>query len=1243
MSGFGGPPRDWRADLRLSGMLLVLRGDHPAGPLHEEPEDASPQPEGHGLELFLSVDDSGRVTAYNGHVDLGTGIGTALAQIVAEELDVAFDAVTMVLGHSGATPNQGATIASETIQVTAVPLRRAAAQARHALVALAAEAMGVPAADLAVEDGTVWRVGGNAALGEVARASPRHLAEFQEEGKQDGVGRPTPSCLAYGELLRGRRIHLRLDEAAPVKAAADYGLVGRPVPRADIPDKATGAFTYVHDVRVPGMLHGRVVRPPYAGFDHGPFVGRSLIAVDEGSVADVPGLVAVVVVGDFVGVVAEREEQAALAAETLVTRWRGWEPGPDLGAPGTAIRANPSTPRVLLDRGDVDAALAGAATPMRRTYGWPYQLHGSIGPSCSVADVRPDGVTLWSGTQNPLMLRADLARLTGTPEARISIVRHEAAGCYGRNCADDVGADAVLLSRAVGRPVRVQLTREQENLWEPKGTAQLMDVAGGLDAAGEPAAYDFQTRYPSNGAPTLALLLTGIAAPVAQVFEMGDRTAIPPYGYDHARVTVHDMPPIARASWLRGVSALPNSFAHESFVDELASAAGVDPVAYRLRYLDDARASDLVRAVADRAGWEPHTVPQTMAADGDWLRGRGFAYAVYVHGRFPGTAAAWSAWVAEVAVNRASGEVAVERIVVGQDSGLMINPAGVEHQINGNVIQSTSRVLHEQVPFEAGLPAARDWGSYPILTFAQLPAIEVVTMDRPDEPPLGVGESASVPSAAAIANAIFDATGLRFREPPFTAERVRAALNPLPAPAAGSTPGARPSRARPGRRRSTPRLAPALLSACAAAVGALAAVVLPLRAAIPEIPRPDPAVYSAATVARGRLALAAGGCAVCHAGPDGRGLAGGRGIHTPFGTVFASNISPDPAAGIGAWSYSAFERAMREGVSRDGRNLYPAHPYTSFARASDADLQALYAALMAAPAEAPVPPPTRLAAPLNQRRLMRLWNALFLRGEPLVPDPARGETWNRGRELVEGLGHCSACHSPRNAFGAERGGALHLAGGTVDGWDAPAIAGAAGSPVPWTADALHRYLSTGHDPHHGVAAGPMAAVVRGLAALPDADRRAMADYLASLQGASPDAAPVRAAALGARAAAEPQGVSALGGQIYRGACAQCHEPDGPTLFGVRPSLALNTGVHAERPDNLIRVVLEGLMEPAHPDLGTMPAFGRVYSDRQVAELLRYVRARFAPAAPPWADLDATVARIRAASDAPRDPAIIEPR
>jgi hypothetical protein len=444
----------------------------------------------------------------------------------------------------------------------------------------------------------------------------------------------------------------------------------------------------------------------------------------------------------------------------------------------------------------VDAAIAAAAKPMQRTYIWPYQMHGSIGPSCAVADCQDGYIRVWSGTQNPHMLRADLALLVGRPDSEIDVVRLEAAGCYGRNCADDVSADAVLLSRAVGRPVRVQLTREQEHAWEPKGSAQLMDVNGGLNADGGVAAYDFATRYPSNGAPTLALLLTGMVAPVPAVFEMGDRTAIPPYDYDAMRVVAHDMPPIVRASWIRGVSALPNTFAHESYIDELATEAGVDPIEYRLRYLKDQRAIDLVNAVAERAGWIPRPIRKEPAAEGDIVRGRGFAYALYVHSKFPGYGAAWSAWIADVAVNKATGDVSVTRVVAGQDSGLMINPDGVRHQIHGNVIQSTSRALMEEVSFDRHSVTAREWGAYPIIKFPDVPKIDVLMLPRQDQPPLGVGESASVPSAAAIANAIFDATGVRFRELPFTPERILAGLRgehgaaPIPAPLAAPKPPA---------------------------------------------------------------------------------------------------------------------------------------------------------------------------------------------------------------------------------------------------------------------------------------------------------------------------------------------------------------------------------------------------------------------------------------------------------------------
>ncbi|MCC8959895.1 xanthine dehydrogenase family protein molybdopterin-binding subunit, partial [Bradyrhizobium sp. Pear77] len=714
------------------------------------------------FETFVTITADGSVSAYNGHVDLGTGIRTALGQIVAEELDVSFARVVVILGDTAVVPNQGATIASETIQITAIPLRRAAAQARHFLLARAAERLELPAGDLTIEDGLI-------------------------RGHDN-------RSVSYGELIADETIRLELADDVPVKAVDAYSVVGKSVPRVDLPAKATGELVYVHDVRVPGMLHGRVVRPPYAGVDAGPFVGTSLIAVDEASVRDVPGLVAVVRIGDFVGVVAEREENAIKAAAQLKVSWK---PGPaltDLSDIEKALRANPSTPRQLIDRGDVDAAIKAATKPMQRTYVWPYQMHGSIGPSCAVADCSEGAIRVWSGTQNPHILRGDLALLIQRPESEIDIVRMEAAGCYGRNCADDVSADALLLSRAVGRPVRVQLTREQEHAWEPKGTAQLMDVNGGLNADGSVAGYDFVTRYPSNGAPTLALLLTGRIAPEAAVFEMGDRTAIPPYDYDNMRVVANDMPPIVRASWLRGVSALPNTFAHESYIDELAAEAEVDPIEYRLRYLRDKRAIDLVNAVAERAGWTPRPVWKEPEAEGDVVRGRGFAYALYVHSKFPGYGAAWSAWIADVAVNKATGDVSVTRVVAGQDSGLMINPEGVRHQIEGNVIQSTSRALMEEVSFERGAVTAREWGAYPIIKFPDLPAIDVLMLPRQDQPPLGVGESASVPSAAAIANAIYDATGVRFREPPFTPERilkglrgeqpVAAAALPSPAPPA---------------------------------------------------------------------------------------------------------------------------------------------------------------------------------------------------------------------------------------------------------------------------------------------------------------------------------------------------------------------------------------------------------------------------------------------------------------------------
>ncbi len=1179
---------DSQADRGHSGSLSVVR---PASSSGVDPT----------FETFIKIAANGTVSAFNGHVDLGTGIRTALGQIVAEELDVSFARVIVVLGDTSLVPNQGATIASETIQITAVPLRKAAAQARHFLIARAAQRLELPESELSVEDGLIR-------------------------------GRDNRS-VSYGELIGDEIIRLDLADDVSVKAVESYKVVGQSTPRVDLPAKATGELVYVHDVRVPGMLHGRVVRPPYAGVDAGSFVGTSLIAVDESSVRDIPGMVSVVQIGDFVGVVAEREENAIKAAAQLKVTWKSTPTLPNLKDIETALRANPSTPRTLLDKGDVDAAIADAAKPMQRTYIWPYQMHGSIGPSCSVADVQDAFARVWSGTQNPHILRSDLALLLALSETQIDVIRLEAAGCYGRNCADDVSADAVLLSRAVGRPVRVQLTREQEHAWEPKGTAQLMDVNGGLRADGSVAGYDFATRYPSNGAPTLALLLTGTVPPVPAVFEMGDRTAIPPYDYDAMRVTAHDMPPIVRASWFRGVSALPNTFAHESYIDELATEAGVDPIEYRLRYLKDPRAVDLVKAVAKRADWTPRPLWKEQEAEGDVVRGRGFAYALYVHSKFPGYGAAWSAWIADVAVNKSTGDVSVTRVVAGQDSGLMINPDGVRHQIHGNVIQSTSRALMEEVSFDRAAVASREWGAYPIITFPDIPKIDVLMLPRQDQPPLGVGESASVPSAAAIANAIFDATGVRFREPPFTPERILAGLRsdaPAPQallPATSFKPQERiPDTPSPFfKRRST--LA-GIAAVCTAAVG-IAAAVLPWRSIAP-IARPDVSTYSAATIARGQQLAALGNCAGCHTDINGIANAGGRALETPFGIIYSTNITPDVETGIGTWSYPAFERSMREGIHRDGRHLYPAFPYNHFAKTTDADLQAIYAYLMAQVPVHAVNRETTLAFPFNFRPLLAGWNALFHEPIPFKADPAKSDDWNRGAYLVESLGHCGACHTPRNALGAERTAKTYLAGGVAEGWEAPPLTSLSHAPIPWSEDELFAYLRTGISRLHGVATGPMAPIVRELAAVPDSDIRAMAVYLASFNETTitPAAQETLATRLETITSVKAVSASALGARIYDGACAVCHQIGGPVLFGSKPSLALNSNLHSNLPDNLIQVILHGIEQPVSSDLGYMPAFKNSLNDEQVSELVSYLRQQFAPDKAPWTDVAAAVGRVR---------------
>ena len=745
--------------LKLGGMVMVS-SVAAAGLVAESTGTAPavagafPIPPIDRVSSFIAIGADGSVTAYHGHVDLGTGIRTSLAQLVADELDVEFERITMVLGHTGRTPNQGPTIASNTIQVDAIPMRKAAAQVRQLLLGLAAEKLQQPVSALTTSKGAVVAKGGRR--------------------------------IGYGELAQGQDLNIALDKEVPLRTGG-FNYIGKSVQRVDIPAKVLGALAYVHDVRVPGMLHGRVVRPPYGGADASAPLGSSLISVNEQSVAHLPGIVKVVVQGDFVGIVAEREEQAIAAMRQLEVKWKDWAGVPDLSlnAMHDTLVKHEKTDRMLREDAGIDEAFSGSKKVIEADYVWPYHLHASIGPSCAVAEVSASQIQVWTGSQNPHDVRKDIATLTGMAADQINVTRLEASGCYGRNCADDVASDAVLLSQAVGRPVRVQLMREQEAAWEPKGTGQLIRVRGGLDENHAVLGYELKTCYPSNDAAALALILTGKVPNKPKVLQMGDRTAIPQYEYPKMRVVSQDAAPIVRASWMRGVSALPNVFAHECWIDECAYLAGEDPLAYRLRYLKDPRAVALTHAAHKQAGWQDGPAHRNPAPAGQRLvKGRGFAYARYYHSKFPGYGAAWATWICDVTVDRETGVIKVDKVFVAHDCGEMVNPAGVRHQVHGNIIQSTSRVLKEYVTFDSKGVTSLDWGGYPILRFDELPEIDVQLVERPGEDPMGAGESASVPSAAAVSNAVFDATGVRLREVPFTPARVLAALKAQAADAA---------------------------------------------------------------------------------------------------------------------------------------------------------------------------------------------------------------------------------------------------------------------------------------------------------------------------------------------------------------------------------------------------------------------------------------------------------------------------
>jgi nicotinate dehydrogenase subunit B len=702
-----------------------------------------------GLDDRLAIGTDGTITVFSGKVELGTGVRTALAQIVAEELDVPLARVRMVMGDTALTPDEGYTAGSMTIHSSGSALRQAAAEARRAMLEMASELLDANLDELSIEDGVIT------------------------------MAHDPKRSVTYAELMGGKLFNLPVTDQAPLKPPESYWIVGTSTPRQDLPCKVIGGPGFIQDLKVPGMVHARFVRPPNPA--------AKLVAMDESSVQDIPGLVKVVQRGNFIGVLAEREEQAIQAARQLKVEWQETAAYPRRQDLYTELRGQPAEDSVLVEQGDLEKAFAGAAQQVHATYYQPYHAHASLGPSCALAEVKGDQVTVWASTQGPYPLRGALAELLDLPVENVHLIHVEGAGCYGQNGSDDAAADAVILAQAVGRPVRVQWTREDEFIWEPKSPAMVMEVHGGLDSQGNVVAWDYHVWSPSHarrprfaGQLLTAQLISGQPAPEARGSFGAERNARTNYVFPSQtaqpaqpaqRVTVHYVPnSFLRVSSFRSLGGSMNTFANESFIDELAAAAGVDPVEYRLRYLADPRERAVLNAAAEKAGWESRPSPRTHDNELPEREGRGVAFARYENDQ------AIVACIAEVQVEQNTGVVRVTRVVVAQDCGLIINPDGVKNQIEGNVIQSLSRALKEEVHFDEMRITSVDWQTYPILTFSEVPEVDIVLINRPDQPSVGAGEPATVTTAAAVANAIFDATGVRLRQMPFTPERVRAAL-----------------------------------------------------------------------------------------------------------------------------------------------------------------------------------------------------------------------------------------------------------------------------------------------------------------------------------------------------------------------------------------------------------------------------------------------------------------------------------
>ena len=755
--------------LKTSGFLMVSAGAISLADIAAV-QDAGPyaDPDFRQLDSWIVIRGDNTATFYVGKTDLGQGTGTAFRQIMSDELDIPYDKTTVVMGRTDITVDQGGSGGSDALQTDGWPMRRVAAEARRVLLEMAATRFGVTSDRLAVSDGVI------------------------------SIRNDPSRRVTYGELIGGKRFNVALTGKdidatagiAKVKTVQELRMVGQSPRRFDIPPKVDGSLQWAVGVRLPGMLHARNVKPPVAG--------AKLLGIDESSVRGIPGFVRVVRKGNYVAVVCEREEQAIRAARQLKVNWQKppVAPFPTSEDLFDYMRgATPTSTIAPVTSGDIDRALAGAAKVLEAVYDVPFQGHTAIGPAHATADPSNDQMTIYSNDMKSYGLRNGVAQFLQMPRDRVRVIWMDGPQAFGQTAADDAGFEAAFLAKELGRPVRVQWMRQEETAWDTKGPAYTISMRGGLDADGNLVALSYEARacdhnHLGYNEPDTVLIaqLTGMRRPTPA--RGGVSTPSDMYVIPNRRMAGHvvGLPVVwetpVRTGNLRDPNGPQVTFASESFIDELAAAARADPVAFRLKLLmasadDDggfrrARSIAVIKAAAEKYGWDARPSPRSRR-DGNILAGRGIAYA------FRNQTVV--AEIAEVEVNRATGRVWVKRLVCAHDCGLVVNPEALRHTIECGMLHSLSRALHEEVRFDGEKVTSVDWVSHPTLTHADTPeTIDVVLVNgdpnasRPDLPHYGAGETMCKPTIAAVANAIYDATGVRIRRVPFRSDRVLAAI-----------------------------------------------------------------------------------------------------------------------------------------------------------------------------------------------------------------------------------------------------------------------------------------------------------------------------------------------------------------------------------------------------------------------------------------------------------------------------------